>query len=114
MGATNVFLSSKAAKWLKLRIDPSDRWYKPVNTDDIPATGVARGVKIKFGDWTDRLDFEVIPLDDYDMILGMDFFDRAEAIIDLRTKSIIITDRKYPMMVTMRTEVKESKSISTI
>ncbi|KAI3440852.1 3'-5' exonuclease domain-containing protein [Psidium guajava] len=113
-GATDVFLSSEAAKWLKLRIDPSDRWYKPVNADDIPAIGVARGVKIKVGDWTDRLDFEVIPLDDYDMILGMDFFDRAEAIIDLRTKSIIITDRKCPTVVSLRPEVKVSKRISMI
>lgn len=63
-----------------------------LNSNDKPATGVARNIETQVGKWKGKLDFKVIPLGEYDLILAMDFFDSARAMVDMRTKSIIITD----------------------
>lgn len=48
-----------------------------------------------------ELSIDVIPLDDYDLIMGMEFLDSVRAMIDMRTKYLIITVPQYPLVVPM-------------
>jgi hypothetical protein len=42
--------------------------------------GVAYVVPLKVGEWTGKVNFLVVPLDDFDIILGNEFFVLAKAI----------------------------------
>ena len=113
-GASSLFLSNEAAKHLGLHVEPTRNRFKMPNSDEIPGVGVAKNVKLQVGTWEGKLPFEVIPLDDYDLILGLEFFDAARAMIDLRSNVIIITDSECPSIIPMITGVTETKVLSTI
>lgn len=112
--ALNMFLSNEAAKTLRLHMEPPSHQYKVVNFQDVLAIGVARDVELQVGRWKGKLSFKIISLDDYDLILGLEFFNSARAMIDLRTKSNIITDLQCPSMVPMIHGLMETNNISII
>lgn len=49
-------------------------WLKTFNSPSEPIIGVAYGVIVEIGWWKGPLNLTVVPLDDYYMVLGMDFF----------------------------------------
>lgn len=65
--ASNMLLSSKAARSLGLRVEATGHWFKMVNSDDVPAIGIARNVELHVSDWKGKLSFKVIPLGEYDL-----------------------------------------------
>jgi hypothetical protein len=78
-GATHNFVSVDEAKRLGLRITPEDGAIKAANSPVKLIDGIAKGVTVHLGPWSGKLDFSVVPLDDYQMVLGMAFFDQANA-----------------------------------
>lgn len=46
-------------------------------------------MELHIGDWKSKFYIEVIPLDEYDLVLGFEFFGRADAMINIRTNSIV-------------------------
>ena len=75
--ATHNFVSVYEAKRLGLRITPEDGAIKAANSPVKLIDGIAKGVTVHLGPWSGKLDFSVVPLDDYQMVLGMAFFDQA-------------------------------------
>lgn len=67
-------------------------------------------MKLHISDWKGKFPVEVIPLDKYDLFLGLEFFDSANAMINMKTKSILITDPKCASVFGLM----ETKSISMI
>lgn len=61
-----------------------------------------------------KLTFKIILLNEYDFILGLELFDSVRAMIDMRTKSVIITDPQCPSVIPMIHGLTEIKSTSTI
>ncbi|RVW33092.1 hypothetical protein CK203_102290 [Vitis vinifera] len=55
-------------------------WLKAVNSAAKPSHGVARGVTMHIGSWEGRVDFTVAPMDDFKMVLGMDFLQKVKAV----------------------------------
>jgi len=82
--------------------------------DGLDGVGSTPDVDVQIGGWKGKLSFEVIPLDDYDLILGMQFFHSVRFIIDMRTKCIMILDPKCPTMIPMMKGVIDTKTIATI
>ncbi|PPS08929.1 hypothetical protein GOBAR_AA11701 [Gossypium barbadense] len=80
-GASDFFISEKAAKKLSLSIKKSNRNIKTVNSDEAPTVGVVREMKLQIGKWKGKEEFEVIQLDDYDYVLGLNFFDRIQTVL---------------------------------
>ncbi|XP_039174337.1 uncharacterized protein LOC120296598 [Eucalyptus grandis] len=113
-GASNMFMSTEVAKALGLHVEPSGKSYKPINSGDFHGIGATPDVDVKIGGWRGRMAFEVIPLDDYDLILGMQFFKSVGAMIDMRTKCMMILDQKCPSMIPMIKRVVDTKTIESI
>lgn len=67
--------------------------FKIVNLYDVLAVGIAYNVELYIGDWRDNFSIEIVLLDEYDLILSSEFFDGANAMIDMKTKSIVITNQ---------------------
>lgn len=82
--------------------------------DDVAAIGIAQKVELQVSAWKGELSFEVTPLDEYDLILDLEFFDSASTMNDLGTKSIIISDPQCPLAVPTIHGLTETKNISTI
>ena len=47
---------------------------KVINSEAKPILGIAFGVKSKVGGWTGKVNFLIMKLDDFDVILGDEFF----------------------------------------
>ncbi|MBA0756526.1 hypothetical protein Gogos_005630 [Gossypium gossypioides] len=79
-GASDLFISKKATKKLGLSIRKSNKKIKIVNFDEAPNV-VGRNVELQIGEWKDNEVFEVIHLDDYDYVLGLNFLDRIQVVL---------------------------------
>ncbi|KAL1074424.1 hypothetical protein V6Z11_D11G288400 [Gossypium hirsutum] len=80
-GASDLFISEKAARKLGLPIKKSKKKIKTINSKEAPTMGVVRNVELHIGEWKGKEDFEVIELDDYDYVLGLNFFDRIQTVL---------------------------------
>ncbi|XP_074277500.1 uncharacterized protein LOC141601133 [Silene latifolia] len=67
---------------------------KAVNSKALPIQGVAREVVIKMGEWTGKLDFTSVPMDDFKIVLGMDFLKRTPTFLAPHNGSLIMVGSK--------------------
>ena len=63
-----------------------------MNSDPQPIQGVAKGVRIEIGSWSGTVDLTVVPMDDFQLVLGMDFFDEVQAFPIPFSRSLCIVD----------------------
>ncbi|GFS40482.1 hypothetical protein Acr_00g0068810 [Actinidia rufa] len=54
-------------------------WIKAVNSEARPIYGVARDVWLHISNWCGQVDFSVMPMDDYPIVLGIEFLDGMRA-----------------------------------
>ncbi|MBA0755341.1 hypothetical protein Gogos_005493 [Gossypium gossypioides] len=80
-GASNFFLSEKAATKLGLPIRKSNSKIKIVNSEEAPTMGVVQNMELQIGEWKGNEDIEVIQLDDYDYVLGLNFLERIQTVL---------------------------------
>ncbi|KAH1046592.1 hypothetical protein J1N35_037376 [Gossypium stocksii] len=74
-------MSEKVASKLGLSIRKSNKKIKTVNFMEGLTMGVARGMELQIRGWKGKEDFEVIQLDDYDFVLGLNFIYRIKVDI---------------------------------
>ena len=79
--ASNLFVVERIAKRLGLKVSKGNGWIKTVNSKKVPTMGVAQKVELQLGDWKGKETIKVIPLDDYDFVVGLDFLDRINALL---------------------------------
>ncbi|RVW38679.1 Transposon Ty3-I Gag-Pol polyprotein [Vitis vinifera] len=103
-GATHNFVSEGEAKRLELQASKEGGWLKAVNSAAKPSHGVARGVIMHIGSWEGKVDFTVAPMDDFKMVLGMDFLQKVKAVPLPFLRSMAILEEEKPCMVPTVTE----------
>lgn len=102
-GATGNFVSSKFASTAKLALTagpPSTA--SLANGQPQDASGVACGVAVRIGSYTDRMSFNVTDLAGYDVILGMPWLEQYDVKPDWRGKSVTFNDSKGKQHVLQR------------
>ncbi|PKI67971.1 hypothetical protein CRG98_011567 [Punica granatum] len=104
-GASDLFISEEGAKKLGLRIEMIRGRLKMVNSKEVPTCGVAKDVDIWIGLWSRKETIEIIPLDDYDFIIGMDFLDRTDALLVPFADCICVLDVKCQCVVLVDEDV---------
>ena len=60
---------------------------------------MVKNMAIQMGDWKGTIDFLSAPLDDFDFILGNDFFQRAKVALLPHLNGLLIMDEKQPCFV---------------
>ncbi|KAI9186886.1 hypothetical protein LWI28_021940 [Acer negundo] len=78
--ATNNFVAQREADRLGLNLLESTNRIKVVNSRALLVRGVA-DTTLKVGSWQGKCSLMVVPLDDFDLILGVEFFVKAKAMI---------------------------------
>ncbi|KAF2294356.1 hypothetical protein GH714_009610 [Hevea brasiliensis] len=79
-GATDNFVADTLVTRFKITVQADAGKIKAVNSQALNTVGVARGVSYQMGPWNGKIDFTVTPLDDFDVVIGMEFLKRARAI----------------------------------
>ncbi|RVW77954.1 Retrovirus-related Pol polyprotein from transposon 17.6 [Vitis vinifera] len=103
-GATHNFVSEDEAKRLELQASKEEGWLKTVNSTAKPSHRVARGVAMHNGFWEGRFNFIVAPMDDFKMVLGMDFLQKVKVVPLPFLCSMAILEEEKPCMVPTVTE----------
>ncbi|KAK4258913.1 hypothetical protein QN277_005308 [Acacia crassicarpa] len=81
-GATHNFITPEEAKRVGLSVAQArGGWWKSVNTPAKPLNGVARGVELCMGTWKGTVDLSVTPMDDFNVVLGLDFLRKAKVVL---------------------------------
>ena len=77
--------------------------------------GVVQGAQVQLGQWTGKESIEVIPLDDYEFVVGLDFLDRINALLVPFANCLCILDPRCQCIVPVRRETGQaSKVLSAI
>ena len=79
-GATNSFLAVGEAQRLGVAVSACTSKIKAVNSEAVTVHGSAE-VRLKAGSWEGLCSLMIIPLDDFCLILGLDFFIAAKVMI---------------------------------
>ena len=87
---------------------------KAMNSQPLTTLGVVRNVPCKSGPWKGKVDFTVPPLDDFNVVLGMEFLDQSKAI-PVPTACCVLTIGEIPYMVSTATNaLKDKKPLSSL
>ena len=73
LGATHNFIADQEAQRLGLTIEKDHGKMKVVNSEALPIVGVSKRVSLKLRTWSGEMDLVVVHMDDFDVVLGMDF-----------------------------------------
>ncbi|GAV67228.1 gag-asp_proteas domain-containing protein, partial [Cephalotus follicularis] len=113
-GATNNFISKDMANRLCLRAYRGSGYIKAVNSKAKPLIGIAKDVGMKIGHWDGLVSLSIIPLDDYDLVLGMEFMEQVKAIPIPHANSLCILEEGKTCMVPCTMSNKGTKKLSAI
>ncbi|KAK4382007.1 hypothetical protein Sango_2915800 [Sesamum angolense] len=92
LGATHNFVADREIQKLGLTLAQHSSRIKAVNSEAKPIQGVAC-VELKVSNWTGKCNLMVFPLDDFDVILGMDFLLLASAMVIPYLNGLFIVDQ---------------------
>ncbi|KAE8719061.1 cytochrome P450 78A7-like [Hibiscus syriacus] len=98
-GASELFMSEPTAKILGLHVKKENGSIKTVNAEEVPIAGVAKGIELTVGRWSGRETIKVIPLDDFDFVLGLSFLDRINVFPVPFADCLCILDQKQQCIV---------------
>ncbi|KAL0345858.1 UNVERIFIED_CONTAM: hypothetical protein Sradi_4417100 [Sesamum radiatum] len=90
-GATHNFVADREMQKLGLTLAHHSSRIKAVNSDAKPIQGVAC-VELKVGSWTGKCNLMAVPLDDFDVILRMEFLLMANAMVIPYLSGLFIAD----------------------
>ncbi|KAE8692578.1 hypothetical protein F3Y22_tig00110831pilonHSYRG00013 [Hibiscus syriacus] len=96
----------------------SKGWLKTVNTQAVALYGMARGVELRLGSWKGQVNFSVIPIDDFKVILGLDFLRQVITIPMPSFSLVCILEKGSPCMIPMvealKVQGRDTKQLSAI
>ncbi|KAK3043171.1 hypothetical protein RJ639_001604 [Escallonia herrerae] len=77
-GATHNYISSTEVERLGLTLEKGCGRVKAINSAAQPVAGIARSVLIKIGPYEGRTNFSVVIMDDFKLILGLEFLHASD------------------------------------
>lgn len=97
-GATNSFIATRVKTKLGLTVTKSDGRLKTANTEAHPTEGATMTL-LEFDSWRSRCKFSIVSLDDFDMVLGMEFLSEAKVSLVPHLFSTKVQDETTPCFV---------------
>ena len=114
-GASHNFLEVKEADRLGIKYTKEKGLLKVVNSKAKTTFGVARGVKVSLGEWKGLVDFSIVPMDDYAIVLGIDFMDQVSVVpIPCANTMCILEEGNVRMVPLAREASLQAKRLSAI
>ncbi|XP_015084295.1 uncharacterized protein LOC107027726 [Solanum pennellii] len=92
-GATHTFIDVNSAAKLGLKLTKSPSYVKTVNAKAQAIVGMTYGVSMSTGNWVGKHNLMVMPLGDFEMILGIDFLRKFQFVPFSHLDGIMIMNR---------------------
>ncbi|KAK2998242.1 hypothetical protein RJ639_023921 [Escallonia herrerae] len=112
-GATHNYISSTEVERLGLTLETRCRRVKAINSATQPEAGIARSVLIKVGPYEGRNNFSIVPMDDFKLILGLEFLRNTKTTVMSCTNSLAMLGNKPCVIPTISPRAGE-RSISAL
>ncbi|KAK2994173.1 hypothetical protein RJ640_018158 [Escallonia rubra] len=112
-GATHNYISSTEVERLGLTLEKGYGRVKAINSAAQPVAGIARSVLIKIGPYEGRTNFSVVIMDDFKLILGLEFLRDTKTTVMPCTNSLAMLGSKPCVIPTVSTRAGE-RSISAL
>uniref|UniRef100_A0A803LW10 Ty3 transposon capsid-like protein domain-containing protein n=1 Tax=Chenopodium quinoa TaxID=63459 RepID=A0A803LW10_CHEQI len=113
-GASHNFITEKEAMKLGIKNTKEPGRIKTVNTSPVPILGVAHKVPICLGQWSGTINLTVVHMDDFSLVLGLEFIDTVRPFSFEADGSIMIKRDQGSWSVPVTREEVEAKTISAI
>ena len=97
--ATNNFVATSEASRLGLKLVDDDSRIKAVNFQAQRIQGIAKDVLLQVGEWKGKCNLLCVPLDDFNLILEIDFFLKSKAALIPHLGGLMILEEKQPYFV---------------
>ncbi|KAK2994717.1 hypothetical protein RJ640_002523 [Escallonia rubra] len=92
-GAAHNFVTMEEANRLGLKMVGGGGWLKFVNTNAKPLQGAARQVEMCLGSWKGLVDFSVAPMDDFKVMISLDFLRQVNAFVSPYSNAVHIMEK---------------------
>ncbi|KAK2981404.1 hypothetical protein RJ640_028929 [Escallonia rubra] len=112
-GATHNYISSTEVERLGLTLEKGCGWVKAINSVAQPVAGIARSVLIKIGPYEGRTNFSVVIMDEFKLILGLEFLRDTKTTVMPCTNSLAMLGSKPCVIPTVSLRAGE-RSISAL
>jgi len=112
-GSSHLLVSSDVASKLGLKISKGGGTIKAVNSSSTPIDGVAQKVDVSIGEWYSKENLTVVTIDDFDVVLGLEFLDKVKAMLVSYTNTMCILEGKA-CTVPIKRENVSSKILSAL
>ncbi|KAA0066681.1 uncharacterized protein E5676_scaffold384G00030 [Cucumis melo var. makuwa] len=113
-GATHNFITEAEAKRLNLPWEKDAGRMKAVNSAALPIIGLVKRTMIRMGGWSGLVDFVVVKMDDFDVVLGMEFLLEHQVIPMPYAKCLVITGSTPSIVQTDLRQLDGLKMISAM
>ncbi|KAA0047381.1 uncharacterized protein E5676_scaffold363G00350 [Cucumis melo var. makuwa] len=97
-GATHNFITEAEARRLRLRWERDSGKMKAVNSITLPIVGLVKRTTMKLGGWKGPVDFVVVKMDDFDVVLGMEFL-LEHQVIPMPSVNCLAINGSFPTVV---------------
>ncbi|XP_068655754.1 uncharacterized protein [Aristolochia californica] len=95
-GATHNFLSEEEARRLNIRGEKDGSKMKAINSALREVQGNSKNVPVEIGKWVGFLNFTIVVVDDFNVILGMELFAVCKAFVMPHVGVVGIMDKQSP------------------
>ncbi|KAK2970689.1 hypothetical protein RJ640_014157 [Escallonia rubra] len=92
-GVTHNFITMGEAERLGLNVVDGGGWLKTVNVEAKPLQGTVRRVEMCLGKWKGFVNFSVARMDDFKVVLGLDFLRQVNALVSPYNNAMCIMER---------------------
>ncbi|KAK2980793.1 hypothetical protein RJ640_025065 [Escallonia rubra] len=100
-GATHNFITMGEAERLGLNVVDGGGWLKTVNAEAKTLQGTIRRVEMCLGKWKGFVNFSVARMDDFKVVLGLDFLRQVNALVSPYNNAVCIMERGAACVVPM-------------
>ncbi|KAK3008637.1 hypothetical protein RJ639_013446 [Escallonia herrerae] len=97
IGATHNYISSTEVERLGLTLEKGCGRVKAINSAAQPVAGIARSVLIKIGPYEGRTNFSVVIMDNFKLILGLEFLRDTKTTLMPCTNSLAMLGKCHPV-----------------
>ena len=82
-----------------LKLEENTSRIKEVNSKTQKIQGIAKNVPMQVGDWKGTCNLLCVPLDDFDLIIGVDFLLKAKVALIPRLGGLVVLKERQPCFV---------------
>jgi len=102
-GASHNFMGEDTTRRIGLKFVLIKAQMKTLNSPFDEVLGVAEKVDTTHGEWTGKVDFTIVMINDYEVMLGMEFMKQFDAMIVPHLKKLYICDGREDVPIGMPT-----------